>query len=317
MKGLSLMALSDDIKSRLDILDVVSPYVTLQKSGRSFRGLCPFHAEKTPSFFVFPERQTWRCFGACATGGDIFTFVMRAQNLTFGEALRHLAQQAGISLPSRARRSQHEDLYQLNEEAAQYFHRRLASSQGKAARAYLEQRGLTPESTERFRLGLSPPDGESLKNYLASKDYTPEQLAAAGLVTTGEGGGYRDLFRSRLIFPILDEQDRVAGFAGRSLDDTQPKYLNSPATPIFDKGHLLYGFNLAKESMKEKGAVVVEGYMDVIVPHQHGFTNVACSMGTALTERQGTLLAKAASEVVLALDPDAAGQEATFRSLES
>ena len=311
------MALSDDIKSRLDIVDVVSHYVPLQKSGRSFRAVCPFHAEKTPSFFVFPERQTWRCFGACAIGGDVFNFVMRVENLSFVEALRRLAQQAGISMPSRTRRSQHEDLYQINERAAQFFHRRLASPQSKSAQDYLEQRGLTPETVERFLLGISPSDGESLMNYLTSNDYTLEQLATAGLVTSGQDGGYRDLFRGRLMFPIRNPEGRVAGFGGRSLDDTPPKYLNSPVTPVFDKGRLLYGFDLAKEAMRDKGAVVVEGYIDAIMPHQHGFTNVVCSMGTALTEYQAALLTGVAPQVVLALDPDAAGQEATFRSLES
>ena len=311
------MALSDDIKSRLDILDVVSQYVTLQKSGRSFKALCPFHAEKTPSFSVFPERQSWHCFGACATGGDIFNFLMRADNLSFGEALRKLAQQAGISIHAQGQPSRHKDLYHINEEATKFFQRRLVSPHGNSARAYLEQRGLTPPSIERFRLGLSPADGESLMNYLTAEGCTPEQLATSGVIIAAEHGRYRDLLNNRLVFPIVDTQNRVAGFAGRSMDDTNPKYLNSPTTPIFDKGSLLYGFNIAKDSIKEKGAVLVEGYMDVILPHQYGSTNVVCSMGTALTDHQSSLLRESADEVVLALDSDAAGQEATFRTVES
>ena len=334
------MAVVDEIKSRLDILDVVSQYTHLQRSGRSYKTVCPFHTEKTPSFFIFPERQSWRCFGACATGGDVFSFLMRIENIDFSEALKSLARQAGVTLTEKRGRKGEEDvLYGINEAAREFFCHLLASNEsGSSTRAYLRKRGLTQETIDKFQLGLSPRDGESLKDYLTSKGYAQEQLALAGVVTQGQGGGYRDLFRRRLMFPIRDAQGRLAGFGGRTLDDSQPKYLNSPRTPIFDKGHILYALYLDKEAIRERGIVIVEGYMDAIVAHQYGFSNVVASMGTALTQQQVSLVrgllfrtqgvgrpGSPDSEkegvpslgVILALDPDAAGQEATLRSLES
>jgi len=322
------MAIVDDIKGRLDILDLVSQYAALQRSGRSYRANCPFHTERTPSFYVFPERQSWRCFGACATGGDMFSFLMRVENLDFSEALKQLAQQAGVALPERRDRNRREDdlLKSVNETAADFFHRQLTSDRsGAGARTYLEKRGLTAESIQRFQLGLSPGDGESLKGFLVSKGYDIEQLASAGLVTQNDRGGYRDMFRRRLMFPIWDPDGRIVGFGGRAQDDSQPKYLNTPRTGAFDKGSLLYALHLAKESIREHGIVIVEGYMDAITAHQNSFTNVVASMGTALTQQQVSLVrglvrrpgADTPGEVVLALDADAAGQEATLRSLES
>ena len=310
------MAVSDEIKARLDIVDVVGRYVPLQKSGRSFKALCPFHTEKTASFFVFPERQTWRCFGACAAGGDVFTFLMRIENLTFPEAVNRLAADAGVTLPSRRRREE-EPLYQVNEFAREYFSQRLASRAGTKAQEYLQKRGLSAESIEAFELGLSPPDGRSLMERLSARGYSEEQLALAGLVTQGQGGRYRDLFRGRLMFPIRDAQKRLVGFGGRALDDSTPKYLNTPQSPVFNKGRLLYGLDRAREGIRDGEVVVVEGYMDVIGTHQQGFTNVVASMGTSLTDAQVSLLRRLARTVVLALDPDVAGQEAMWRSLES
>ena len=261
------MASVDEIKSRLDILDVVSQYANLQRSGRSYKAICPFHTEKTASFFVFPERQSWRCFGACATGGDIFSFLMRIENLDFTEALKRLAQQAGVNLAEKGGRKGEQDvLYGINEAALGFFRDRLASVKiGSGARAYLKDRGLTPETTDMFQLGLSPGDGKSLKAHLTSKGYTEEQMALAGVITESHDGGYRDLFRGRLIFPIRNGDSRLSGFGGRALDDSNPKYLNSPRSPIFDKGHILYAMHLAKESAREHGIVIVEGYMDAIM----------------------------------------------------
>lgn len=311
------MATTDDIKARLDIVDFIGRYVALQKSGRSFKALCPFHNEKTPSFFVFPERQTWRCFGACATGGDIFSFVMRHENLTFAEALKRLAEESGVPLP-RHRPADEEPIYQMNEAASEYFTRTLESEAGEKARAYLKSRGLSLSSISTFGLGLSPSDGHSLREHLAAHGHSTEQLALAGLVRQIQGGRYVDLFRNRLMFPIRDAQGRLVGFGGRALDDATPKYLNTPQNAVFNKGRLLYGMDLARDAIREAGeVVVVEGYMDVIGPYQQGFRNVVASMGTALTDAQVALLRRHARTVVLALDPDEAGQEATLRSLES
>ncbi len=311
------MTVVDDIKSRLDILDVVSQHVALQRSGRSYRANCPFHQERTPSFHVFPDRQTWRCFGACATGGDVFSFAMRAGNLEFPDALRQLAQQAGVALPSREKRADQANALQINEAARSYFQERLFSQQGAGAREYLAGRGLSEKSIRAFELGLSPRDGESLKNHLLGVGYSAQQIAEAGLVSISDNGKARDLFRNRLIIPIRDSRGELGGFGGRSLDDSNPKYLNSPRTALFDKGRLLYGLNLAREHAAEQGLVIVEGYMDVITAHQHGFANVAASMGTALTQGQVAEVLRTTSDVTMALDPDSAGQQATLRSLES
>ena len=320
------MAAVDEIKGRLDILDIVSGYTPMQQSGRSYKALCPFHTEKTPSFFVFPERQSWRCFGACADGGDMFSFVMRMENLDFGEALKRLAQQSGVKLEERrGRKSKEDPLYLINEAAMEFFRRQLAGKSGSAARAYLKNRGLNQETVDRFQLGLSPTDGESLKNHLSSSGYTLEQLALAGVVTQGRSSSYRDLFRGRLMFPIRDADGMLAGFGGRALDDSTPKYLNTPRSPVFDKSNILYALPLAKDTIKEGGIVIVEGYTDAIAAHQHGFSNVVAQMGTALTQQQVSLVrglvrrpgAPTSGDVILALDPDTAGQEATLRSLES
>ena len=313
------MTLSDEIKDRLDIVDVVSQYVPdLGKSGRNFTARCPFHQERTPSFVVFPERQTWRCFGACAIGGDVFTFVMKVENQDFPGALRLLAQRAGVALPERRREhvARH-PLLAVNEEALRFFQSALASERGTLARDYLSKRGVDEESVDRFGLGYSPSSGDELVQHMQARGVPVEQLLSSGLAVPGAGGANRDMFRGRLTFAIRDAKGDVVGFAGRALDDSQPKYLNSPQTDLFDKGRLLYGLDLAKEGMAQEGvAVVVEGYMDVIAAYEHGYRNVVASMGTALTEHQVALLRQHARSFVLALDPDTAGQEATMRSLE-
>ena len=311
------MTIVDDIKGRLDIVDIVSRYVQLQRSGRSHKANCPFHQEKTPSFHVFPDRQTWRCFGACATGGDVFSFVMRAESLEFADALKNLAQQAGVVLPDRQRRTEQESGLEINEAARIYFQRVLASSQGAEAREYLKSRGVSPEAISKFELGLSPPDGESLKQHLTGQGFTPQQLAQSGIVRESQNGRLLDLFRGRLMFPIRNAQGGLGGFGARAMGDSQPKYLNSPRTPTFDKGHILYGLNLAKDAVRQKGAVIVEGYMDAIAAHQEGFDNVVASMGTALTENQVAEIRRLTNDITMALDADVAGQQATLRSLES
>ncbi len=311
------MTVVDDIKAKLDVVDLISGYLSLQKSGASFKGLCPFHSEKTPSFFVFPNRQSWRCFGACATGGDVFSFYMQRENVDFRQALQDLARMTGTELPSKQRRKSEDPLFKLTEAAAKFFTRNLASSGGAEARAYIEDRGITPETAAKFQLGLSPNDGSAMRRHLLSLGYTDSQLSLAGLVSQPQDGAGQDLFRRRLIFPIWDAEGRMVGFGGRALDDSMPKYLNSRQGPIFDKSKILFAFHLARNAVRNGGsAVVVEGYMDAIMAHQNGFDNVVASMGTALTSYQTDLL-RSASEVVMALDPDAAGQEATLRSMET
>lgn len=310
------MTVVDDVNSRLDIIEVVSARVPLQRSGRSYKANCPFHQEKTPSFHVFPDRQSWRCFGACATGGDALSFVMRAENLEFGEALRQLAQQTGVPLPQSGQGPRDDAAFKINEEACAFFQRTLASAQGASAREYLKQRGLDKQAAENFEVGLSPSDGESLKNHLTRVGHSPEQLASAGVVRTGDDGLHHDLFRGRLMFPIRDGHGNLVGFGARSLDGSEPKYLNSPQGPLFDKSRLLYAMHRARTDIRKDGAVIVEGYMDAIAAHQAGFKNVVAQMGTALTEHQVDELRRLTGKMTMALDQDAAGQAATLRSLD-
>jgi len=312
------MTVVDDIKSRLDLPEIVSGYAPLQRAGRNFKANCPFHQERTPSFYVYPDRQTWHCFGACAVGGDVFSFVMKAENLEFAAALQKLAQQAGVTLPTRERREEQDVAYRINEAARDYFQRCLASERGAATRDYLAGRGLSPASIAKFELGLSPPDGQALFSYLTRQDFAPAQLLQAGIIHESRGGGYRDAFRGRLMIPIRDGQGNLGGFGSRALDDSAtPKYLNTARTPVFDKGRLLYGLHLAKEPARQEGLVIVEGYMDAITAHQHGYANVVASMGTALTEQQVAEARRLTHRITMALDADAAGQQATLRSLES
>jgi DNA primase len=315
----------DEIKARLDIVDVIGGYIQLQKAGRSYKAVCPFHSERTPSFIVSPERQSWHCFGACGEGGDVFSFVMKKEGLEFREALRLLAERAGVPLPERHRPeedTERERSRQANEAAAQYYHRLLLNSEdGRQARRYLEERGLDQATLQDFQLGFAPSGWETLLRHLRERGYDQEELLAAGLITIGERGA-RDLFHERIMFPITDIRGRVVGFGGRTLPsegqpEGQPKYLNTAQTALFDKGSLLYGLDRAKEHIRREGsAVIVEGYMDAIAAHQYGYSNVVASMGTALTERQVRLLKRFARDVVLALDADTAGQEATLRAIE-
>ncbi len=312
------MSVTDDIKAKLDILDVVSPHVSLQKSGRTFKANCPFHTEKTPSFIVNPERQIWHCFGACATGGDIFNFVMRAENLQFGDALRMLAQRAGVELSSAPNREQSNAIHSVNNAAATYFQEVLGSEAGTAARKYLDDRKVGPQARKDFKLGLSADRWDGLVQYLRTHGFKKEDAIAAGLIREGDNGQVWDFFRNRLMFPIFDRQGNIVGFGARALDDSTPKYINTAQTEVFDKRSTLYALHFANAEIRQSGiAVIVEGYMDAIAAHEHGYKNVVASMGTALTENQVSQLRTLAREFVLALDPDDAGQEATLRSLES
>jgi len=318
------MSTVDEVKARLDIIDVVSETVTLKKSGRNFIGFCPFHSNtKTPSFVVFSETQTWRCFGACAEGGDIFSFVMKREGYGFKETLEALAERAGIQLdpaPQKADQDKElEKLSDLNAAAAAYFHNLLTNSvAGATARAYLATRELTSETIATFQLGYALDEWDALKKHFLERGYSEPALLAAGLIIDREEGspGY-DRFRHRLMIPIRNLRGRVIGFGARALaEDQVPKYLNSPQTKLFDKSAVLYGLDLARKHIRQADQVViVEGYMDVIQAFQRGARNLVAQMGTALTEQQLKTLRRITNNFVLALDSDAAGKAATLRGL--
>jgi len=315
------MGVIDEIKQKLDIVEVIGEYASLSKAGRTYRGLCPLHSEKHPSFYVYPEQQSWHCFGACNTGGDVFSFVMKKQNISFGEALRLLAQKARVTIPQiskpEAEKKELERLYQVNEAAAQYYHDLLLNSPAaEGARKLLVSRGVSAKTIASFKLGFSLNSWEGLKQHLTERGYTTEELVKAGLIIESESGESHDRFRNKIIFPIHDIKERVIGFGARVLDDSLPKYINSPQTQVFDKSSSLYGINLAQAAIREQHlAVIVEGYMDVLTAHQNGFSNVIASMGTSVTERQVTILKKLSKNLALALDADAAGEEAMLRSV--
>ena len=319
------MNIADDIKQKLDIVDVISQYIKLTKSGRNYKAACPFHSEKTASFFVFPEKQSWHCFGACGTGGDIFTFIMKKEGLDFGQVLRLMAEKAHVNLVYKTEQSSQEDhqkqdrLFKLNEVAAEYFHFLLLhDAEAKAARQYADKRGLSSKTVDNFQLGFALNKWEALSEYVAKSGYQIDEMLAVGLVVARETGGSYDRFRNRLIFPIKDIKGRVVGFGGRALDDSLPKYLNSPQTALFDKGSIIYGIDRAQGAIRQKDCVVItEGYMDTITAHQYGFENTVASMGTALTDKQISALRKLSRNIIVALDADEAGLEATTRSINT
>lgn len=309
----------EDVKTQVPLVDVVSAAVRLQQSGRYLKGLCPFHEEKTPSFFVFPERGTWRCFG-CGRGGDVISFVMERDKANFVQAVESLAREAGIVLSKQEerKRSRYQMLAQINLEAAQFYHRLLNEAPEAAkARDYLAERGMVQENIARFMLGYAPNSFDTVRKHLVQLGFSPEDLTAVGLLTEGNRGPY-DRFRGRIMFPIRDARGRFCGFGARTLSaEIQPKYLNTPQTPLFDKSGLLYGLDLAQQSIRErKQCIIVEGYTDVMMAHQHGETNVVASMGTALTDKHVRSVKSLTTNLVLALDPDAAGSAATMRGLE-
>lgn len=317
------MGVIDEIKERLDIVEFIGAYVPLQRAGRYYRALCPFHAEKTPSFYVFPDSQRWHCFG-CGEGGDIFTFVMKREGWDFATALEELARRAGVELrprtPEQVRADEEKARLQaaVTEAARYYHHLLLHAPEAERARQYLARRGLTPETIAQFQLGYSLPAWEALRNHLTSRGFTPAELVRAGLLVEREDGTTHDRFRDRLMIPIRDPQGETVGFGARTLEaDGVPKYINSPQTPLFDKSRLLFGLDMARDAIRhEDYVVVVEGYMDVMQAHQAGFRNVVAQMGTALTEAQVRLLKRYTRRFILALDPDAAGVQATLRGLE-
>src|SRR4030042_197969 len=299
------MSAIDEVKRKIDIAEVIGQYATLKKAGRNLTALCPFHSEKHPSFFVYPEQQSWHCFGACNTGGDVFTFIMKKEGLDFGEALRLLAQRAGVTIPSRfegSKKDEKEKLYQANGAAAQYFHDSLITSrEAEKARSYLSSRGLSSQAIADFQLGFSLNNWEALKQHLTGKGYAQNELLEAGLIVATEEKKTFDRFRNKLMFPIKDNRGRVTGFGARVLDDSLPKYINSPQTPVFDKSGSLYGIDrAAAEIRKQDRAIIMEGYMDVITAHQNGITNAVACMGTALTETQVNILKKMSKNLVLA-----------------
>lgn len=324
------MTLIDEVKSRTDIVDVVASYVDLDTSSRNPKARCPFHTERTPSFYVFPETGSWRCFGACATGGDVISFVMKREGFEFKDALHLLADRAGVQYTSGAATVQADvapraTVIEANDAAARWFSQMLLSSEGNAAREYLASRGIDMDVAARRGFGYAPGDGTlTLAGHLRSSSVTPEAARDAKLVVQGEDKSWRDFFRNRLMIQIRDRSGKIIGFGARSLDGSEPKYLNTPQTSVFDKSRTLYGLDWAVDSMRQsRRAIVVEGYMDVVTAHEHGFTEAVASMGTAVTPDQLKTLSQIVSgggepgEVVLCLDSDAAGQDATLRALET
>ena len=319
------MSTTDEIKSRIDIVDLVSEAgVKLRRAGRNYTGFCPFHANKhTPAFVVWPETGTWRCFGECNEGGDIFKFVMKKEGIDFKEALQKLADRAGVRIESYQRetpvqKEAYQHLRNLLEDAILFYRNHLLAH--KDVLAYLhEQRGLTDATLETFGLGYAPAGFDNALRHLTQRGYSEQDLLEAGLLSESEGGKRFDRFRHRIMIPIRDESGRMAGFGARIVDPNDiPKFLNSPETPIFSKGHLLYGLDRARKPIRSADqAVIVEGYLDVIALHQSGYENVVSPMGTALTEEQLRLLKKFTRRIVLALDPDTAGQKAVLHGLDA
>ncbi len=311
-----------EVRASNDITDIVSEYVKLKRSGSSLKGLCPFHSEKTPSFSVAPDKQIFHCFG-CGAGGNVINFIMRIENIDFIEAMKYLAERARINLPEgnlqgdvAKRYEQKQLVYRINVEAARFFHNSLFSKAGEKALKYLAQRRINPHTIKRFGLGYAPDSWDALKTYLTSKGFDEEDIQRAGLIIHNSDKSSRyDRFRNRVIFPIIDLRSNVIAFGGRVLDDSLPKYLNSPETIVFHKSRNLYGLNFAKNS-GESTLIIVEGYMDVISLQQNGIINTIASLGTALTREQANIIKKYCSEVIIAYDSDAAGQAATLRGMD-
>ncbi len=310
-----------EIRERVDLVELVGARVDLKRSGKNWRGLCPFHTEKTPSFYVYPESGNYICF-SCGEKGDAFSWLMKTEGLDFPEALEQLAARTGVTLRRGVVRQPgldeaRERVYALNEEAASFYANVLLTTPaGEPGRRYVAERGLTRATVERFSLGFAPDAWDALLKHLTARGHRPDALVEAGLVTARDGGGYTDRFRARLLFPIRNRDGRIVGFGGRALGDAKPKYLNTAQTAVFDKSANLYAIDLAKDAIRKADvAVIVEGYMDAIMAHQVGYPNVVASMGTALTEAQVGLLKRLTKRIVLALDTDAAGQGAMQRWL--
>jgi DNA primase len=325
LKG-SIPDCKEEIRRRTDIVSLIGEYVTLKKAGRNYLGLCPFHQEKTPSFNVSPEKQIFYCYG-CSEGGDVFSFLMKLNHLTFPEALRHLAGKVGIVIPERSMSPEEKDRYTLGERirqinglAAEYFVRALQSPAGEGARAYLQKRGINAEAIRTFRIGLAPDGWRNLLDFLDKKGIQPKLTEQAGLAIprAGEGDkGHYDRFRGRLMIPIEDVDGHVIAFGGRVMGSGEPKYMNSPESPVYTKGNNLYGLSRTREAIRQAGfSLLVEGYFDLIALWGAGIQNVVATLGTALTRAQVDLLRRYAPRVAAVFDPDEAGRKALARSLE-
>lgn len=307
----------EKIKESNDIVDIISEHVKLRKVGRNYQGLCPFHSEKTPSFSVSQDKQVFKCFG-CGEGGNVITFVMKTKSLDFNETIKYLADRAHITLEENAERKKSNErrdvFYKMHVDAARFFFKNL--TENKDMRDYLYKRGMTDYTIRTFGLGYAQNSWDSLLKYLKAMNYSEDQIVVSGLATKSEKGKVYDRFRNRIIFPVFDLRGRVIGFGARVMDDSKPKYLNSPETPIFHKGTNLYGLNFALKNSKEKDLIIVEGYMDCISLSQSGIKNVVASLGTALTKEQAKLLKRYSQEVFISYDADNAGQIATQRGLD-
>jgi DNA primase len=311
----------DEVRERSDIVEIASQYLNLKKSGKNYKVLCPFHTEKTPSFTISPERQIFHCFG-CGAGGNVFNLAMKLENMDFISTLKMLAQKAGVKIPESVSPEEVQEvkekkkLYEINEVASKFYEQNLRKAgEGRKAYRYLQERKLKEEAINKFRLGYAGDSWDSLLKSLKTKGISLELVEKAGLISPSREGGYYDYFRKRIIFPIFDLQGRVIAFGGRVLSsEDSPKYLNSPETPLFNKGNILYGLNFAQSDIRSLDqAIIVEGYMDVLTAQQEGLANVVASLGTSLTERQAGLLSRYTNQVVIAYDPDTAGEMATLR----
>ena len=311
--------LIDQIQEKTDIVEVISRYVPLKKLGRNYKAPCPFHNEKTPSFIVSPDKQIYHCFG-CGAGGNVFSFLMKHENLQFPEVIEMLAEKCGVALPKNIGGKSADNvlanqLYKINDLACQFFQSSLANN--RIAKEYIQSRGVGEETLKKFKIGFAPNSWDAISIFFKKHSIDQAMLEKAGLVVANDKGGHYDRFRNRLIFPIIDLKDRVIGFGARVLDSSLPKYLNSPETPIYSKGRNLYGLNFSKEDIKKSGHfLVVEGYLDFIVPYQAGIKNIIATLGTALTTDQIKLLKRFANTAVMIYDPDEAGEAASLRNLD-
>src|SRR5258708_7830028 len=323
----------ETIKAKVDVVEEIGLVVALEKSGKSLKGLCPFHNERTPSFYVFVESQTWRCFG-CNEGGDVFSYVQKQQGLDFHEVLLYLAEKAGVVVEEYSNRNTEDEketsaarerLRKLNEDAQLWFHQMLLRSRNaQEEREYIQSRGISADTVISFGIGYAPGGWDSLSRYLLDQGYTEYELVMGGLARrreeneqSGNGGGVYDYFRNRIIFPIRDMRGRVIGFGGRAMGDGKPKYLNSPQTPLFEKNSVLYAIDMARDAIKlAKQVVIVEGYVDAVIAHQYGTKQVVACIGSAITEKHIQQLKKITKQVTLALDPDAAGVAATESGIQ-